>query len=220
MTYVENFRREIEQAEARAGALYLAGALDVVTARDLRDLAELLEQAADRAYATRQLSDREQEQHDEAMAAFASFEEDCTTLAKVLASAPLCFGGEPMSAHQLATLAERYGFDADDSRHRGSFEWMEAIISPLSVESATFEDDYCHHCDRSQASTWHRLILCTGGPHHELRWPKGEPEAARFVSLPWFGRVDMDASDAMVELATWLEDEGEGLGLWTDDEDE
>lgn len=187
----------------------------------LADYAEALAGLAQRAKASVPKGERQLEQEAEAAEQFASFEEDCRIWSEV------CDTDTETTADLLATLADKYGVDLDSiaSLEYEADRWLafETIVSPLSVESRDDSPDCnCQHCPEGgehgtgAGPILHRVILCTGGPHYELQWPKGEPDEAVFVSMPWFGRVELQPSDAMVELASWLEDEGDDLGVWDD----
>lgn len=209
--YFDAFRESIIAAHAEGGTLRLRGAQ--ISPTELRTLADWLNEAADQAIASRPKDPQQVENEREAAEALDAFDRACILWVELTDT------DTETTPERLQAIAEELRLDYDEllafEYEADPYDAMDKVIAPLSIETETEGDTWCEHCesDRCERIDYsdqlvYRVILCTGGPHHELRWKAGEADSATFLSLPWFGRVEQSATSAMATFAQWVEDEG------------
>lgn len=109
---------------------------------------------------------------------------------------------------QQRAIREAMGnhLDLDEARElRPAMQANDLTLRDVVEESSAAEEvaDGWSDALSLQTETVARLVWCTGGPHYELRWTVGNPEGATFVSLPWFDRVELPATEEMCDVAAY-----------------
>lgn len=111
---------------------------------------------------------------------------------------------------------ERWEIEATEMR-AGMVEQLTALFARLDDADDDAEaerdeiDNYPLSLEYDAERDAVRLIICTGGPHEELRWhqrPYGQACDIFHVYMPWFGRVetpiDRDAEPVIARFCDWF----------------
>lgn len=123
--------------------------------------------------------------HDLAVEAMNGYHQDALDFFVVM-------NGEFEDDEHAERLADRHGYPIDDD----PYEAAEMYVLP----ALSFELESDKAGDPIKVA---RFIFCTGGPHYELTWPIGDTARAKFLSLPWFGRVELHTPSELRRFAEY-----------------